>query len=579
MFCSVCGNNYDDNAAFCPTCGAANNSVALQATESASVDESTIGVFDSIPPVVPQPVEAPAEAVVSEAPVATAVEMAIPEAPVAPSPFVAPAVETPFAAPVAETPFVAPVAATPFAAPVTNQEAPKKKSKKPFIIGGVVAALVAAIVAVVVFVVVPLFNSPLVDISKAVRKTVFENSGMEYVMEVNGEERQRGAISIGDTAKDSGYYSIYKRYDDDSYYGSGLANYTMYSTYGGESEMPDGYFDEVNEELSSEGFDMDLEETLDGIFNNKLDEEKVKKLYNDNRGKLEDKIKDEKGEDVALPEWDEIQDFLADFAKKGLTEDALTIEKSKEDGNKVYSYKLDCEEFLDCLFNYAKDDERAEGVLQLLVLMNGLDDVDDLEEFISEAEGKIKGEIIINKDGYIVEFSVKFDGDEVVYKFKNINDTKVTLDTLKKVIEIDESYDDYYEDDYYEDDYYEDDYYDDDYYVDDEYDEGYYDVESEYGDYYSYDAWIDANTYGLYLEPGDTVEVLIECWGNELPDTFNFYADYPSGVSVSWGDWETDTSCYLYVTGEDYCGDYLTVTLQDEYGNVYDSIDIYVDVY
>jgi hypothetical protein len=132
MICSICGNNYDDGVAFCPLCGAANNSVAAPVAEATPVDEPTVGGFDSIPPVIPQPVEAPV------APVETAIPEALMVAPV----------ET--AIPVAPQPEFAPVA--PIAQPAATVATPKKKLNKPIIIGAVAALLVAAIVAVVLLI-------------------------------------------------------------------------------------------------------------------------------------------------------------------------------------------------------------------------------------------------------------------------------------------------------------------------------------------------------------------------------------------------------------------------------------------
>ena len=37
MFCSTCGNNFDDSAAFCPVCGAANSAAAPVAPVEAPV--------------------------------------------------------------------------------------------------------------------------------------------------------------------------------------------------------------------------------------------------------------------------------------------------------------------------------------------------------------------------------------------------------------------------------------------------------------------------------------------------------------------------------------------------------------
>ncbi len=568
MFCSVCGNNYDDSVAFCPICGAANNSVAPQSAEATSVEEPTVGNFDSIPPVAPQPVEAPVA-------VATVVSQPVETAPVAPQPeYQAPVEAQPMVNDV-QASFVASVPQAEIVAPVSEQmgaPAPAKKSKKPIIIGVVAALLVAAIVAVVLLFVVPKLgekseseakkeektqtatyevDSPLGDVSAALQKTLFENSGMEFIIKTDYEELY-GAIGVGDSGKESGFYCI-----DSDGYGFGMADYVYYASWEPGDPMPDGFMEDMSEEFKDAGFDIDLDKAIDDVLNDKLDREALEKIYNDNLSDIEAMLEEKMGESITLPESDEIQQFFADFVNEGLTEEAISITESKDGDNTEYEYEINLAELAKCAYEYAKDDSKAEGILTLLGMVfggSGSDPIAVIGEMIDyyeyDLDFEIEGEIVVNKDGYITKFEIELFGDEVIVELKNFNNVEVTLDVLEEKIEIME-----YEDEYYGDDYYEDDYYDD------------------YGE-----AFIDAEYYDLYLYEGETTSLLIECWGSDLPDYYTFYVEYPDCVSVYWGGWETDTSNRLYVTGE-YVGDgYMTVYLRDESNNNIDYTDIYVCV-
>lgn len=560
MFCSTCGNNYDDSAAFCPICGAANNSVAPQPVEEAPVEVAPVEVA----PVMKAPVEvAPVmETPVEAAPVMTAPVMT------APTFESAPAMDIPgnMGAPAPQGQFFAPAPQADFAAPAQQ---PKKKSKLPLILGIAGAGLVA-LVAVIIFVVVPMFSSPTTDISEAVRKTLFETSGVDFTVEVDGET-VHGSISIGEGVDDSGFY-----YADEDGIGEGFADGTMYDPYSGEIELTDEMWDYMDEGIEENGFDISAKDSIDGILNNKLDEAAIKDIYNNNIGDIESSIADKTDEEVALPDWDETQSFLADFFKDGLSENAMTIEKSKRDGNKVYAYDINPQAFAEDFCAYAKDDERAADLFEFVaVYVYGCDDVDEFIEELADADltdeiGNITGEIIINGDGYIVEFSIDADGEELVVKLSNFNSTDVTLDLIKEEV--------YYE---YEDEYYDD--YDDNY--DDSYDD-YYDENSDYMDgldyhYYDSSAYIMADVSSLYLEYDETGSVLIECWGDDVPADFTFNVQYPDGVEVEWGDWLSDgMSCYLYVTAIGSCyGDTMIIELIDENDNVYDfyEVAIYVE--
>ena len=503
MICSVCGNNYDDNVAFCPTCGAVNNSAAAPA------DEPTIGSIDSLPPVMPQPVEAPvAEQQTAGAPVVTPAETDIP---VAPQPE---AVDT-----MAQADFVASVPQADIVAPVVAQPvapAPAKKSKKSIIIGAVAALIVAIIVAVVLIFVLPgsdkeegdakkaegdaqtqsatyEVDSPLGDISAALEKTLFENSGMSIVVRSNGQKMLSGGIGIGDNGEESGFYLV-----DNEGYGYGFAEYVMYDSWGGEDPMPDEFVELMNERFSLLGLDIEFEQALDDVFNNKIDRDALKQIYNDNLSAIEDMIYEEVGISVTLPEFDEIQEVFAGCVNDGLTDDAISITETMDGDDVVYELDINIAELLTCLYEYAKEESKLEGIVTLLGLMLGSDGSDPfelieqvLDYYIDELDVDVSAEIVVNKDGYITEIEIDAFGEAVSVEFGDFNNVEVTLDTLKDNIDQDEYYEDYYEDDYYYDDYYEDDYYDDyyvddyydDYYEDDYYDDYYYDDE-EYYDYY-----------------------------------------------------------------------------------------------
>jgi hypothetical protein len=82
----------------------------------------------------------------------------------------------------------------------------------------------------------------------------------------------------------------------------------------------------------------------------------------------------------------------------------------------------------------------------------------------------------------------------------------------------------------------------------------------------------------LDLAVGETADVYVYAYG-DLPDYFSFYVEYPSGVEVEWGEWESDgDSCYLYVTGVSSCDNTIEVYLKDDYDNVIDVTSFYICV-
>jgi hypothetical protein len=245
----------------------------------------------------------------------------------------------------------------------------------------------------------------------------------------------------------------------------------------------------MNERFSLLGLDIECEQALDDVLNNKIDRDALKKIYNDNIPAIEDMIDEEIGVSVTLPEFDEIQEIFAGFVNEGLTDDAISITETKDGDDVVYELDINIAELLTCLYEYAKEESKLEGIVTLLGLMLGSDESDPfelieqvLDYYIDELDVDVSAEIVVNKDGYITEIEIDAYGEAVSVEFGDFNNVEVTLDTLKDNIDQYEYYDDYYEDDYYEDDYYYDDYYDDDYYYDDYYDDYYYD--EEYYDYY-----------------------------------------------------------------------------------------------
>ncbi|MCL1880319.1 MAG: zinc ribbon domain-containing protein [Actinomycetia bacterium] len=199
MQCWKCDKEVPDTSRFCPYCGADQQDAANQAAAAASV-AAAAAVPDISQSAVPEPA-APPPAMPVEPPVVPPVPTeAVAAQPPAPQPVVEP---QSVAQPVVLQPQVPPVpqpgidqqppvppAAYPAgvsAVPETAQEAPKKRSALPFIIGGIAVLLVAAIVVVALVLpglVKPKQQTALEAMSKGTENLLFNTSSATVTAEM-----------------------------------------------------------------------------------------------------------------------------------------------------------------------------------------------------------------------------------------------------------------------------------------------------------------------------------------------------------------------------------------------------------
>lgn len=439
MFCSVCGNKCNDGAAFCSGCGAAIASVAPQAPATASVDEPTMGIFDSVPPVAPQPVTAPATASVDE----PTMGMFDSVPPVAPQP-----VMTPVTVPVTEN-------NVPVVDETEKKKSKKTSGKKKGVLFGVLAA-VALVLVVGIIAVVAIFTSPKMTIIRAAKKTLLDSSGFSFEVYMTGEGKVgEGKVSFGDGYKDSGFYFA----EGDGYYSDeyGYYNNTIYDNWGSYNLQED--IDYINEELNDYGFGITVEDALDRLIDGEVNEKAILEIYEEEYDNIQSFLEDELGVDIDLPLPKDVMSDAGNILD-AIPKDALIFEKESKSGQKIYKYEVDLEDLIVGVLEDLAEDEEYDQYFDMFEEETGYD-VDDLIDEIKEEEWpEIDGEVVIEK-GYLVEFSIDFDFDgyKAGYKikFSDINDTVVKQSTMDNI----EIMEDYYYDDYYYDDYY---YYDEEYY-------------------------------------------------------------------------------------------------------------------
>ena len=352
MFCKNCGTQVADNAERCPNCG-----MQFGITQGASQEFRTyspIWANQSNPVPSPQPVA--------------------------------------YAAP-----------------PAMPQKA--KKKKKPFFLALVAIVLVAAVVFGIIGIA---GNHPASKAFKAVKKTVFESSGISVTINGNAsDENITIDVVFGD---DVDSFSLDEKIDGKSY--MTIKNGKAYE-YGEEVEVElDTALLFYEQALSSEfGIDIDLSEELDKLLNNKLDEKAFEELVNTTVfPALEKAIKEETGINVDLPEYDEVMTFVEKLLKDKDVRKSLGIKKGKSDNpGTTYSYDVNCGDFATAFFDFVQSKDEYKEYLDLIVEVNDYDSAEELiADVVEEASesDNLQGTFSI-KSGRLTGFSYTEDGEEV----------------------------------------------------------------------------------------------------------------------------------------------------------------------
>ncbi len=281
---------------------------------------------------------------------------------------------------------------------------PQKKNMKKILLISIPAVVVA--IALVVGVVFAVFASnPRVAVLTALEKTLFEAT--DYSFELNyddgyGDISIEGSVAYGERLSNSSFYVTFNdgytntevvsnqgkvlacwQYDDydEEKYKLFIAADDIYNELIESPDKLDEYpFDEVIEMFDS-NFCIEQEQLVSLATNiisgNKINEAAIEELYNTSGRELLSDAMDEKEEDI--PDYDTLRNLLADFVAKGISKEAVIVEKGdKTNGVTYYDITINASLLLSDLGAFLTDSKDAEAFL-------ATDAGDDLLEAIEES--------------------------------------------------------------------------------------------------------------------------------------------------------------------------------------------------
>lgn len=309
-----------------------------------------------------------------------------------------------------------------------------KTIPKKLILGAVAAVVV---IAIIIGIVSSAASAPAMKVVEAAKKTLFDAESLTvnvaYIYDGEEENKQTISCVLGKDFEDSMLYC-----ENENDYTTGIYEGKIYVP--GDKEDFDDLFDEYDEFLDDE-FDLEVstKELADEIINKGIDEKAVEKIYNKTiRPAMEDHLSEEFDVEVELPEYDEFFKLVEDFAKDGLTEEALTIESQ---GKNKYSYKLDYCEFLLCLVDYADSDRDFKKYKKQIIESGEIQEdefgelKEELRDSFDDEEIIIEGEVHLDSKGYISFFSF-YDEDEewgMEITISDINKTEINADDFDDI--------------------------------------------------------------------------------------------------------------------------------------------------
>lgn len=276
-----------------------------------------------------------------------------------------------------------------------TQTTPKKVNIKKLIVPVVAAVLVIAII----------LGFALSGKSKpqlafeALKKTVFESSALEASLTAKDKELYSAEVSFGEGVEDSSF-------DIEM-------NGMVFSLSDGRIKINGREYGKVddlietaerNADLEAYGIELNFFEVLDTLINGKIDEKEFELFYNNQFvPNAEKTIKERYDMVVELPDYETTMKVVDRFLKKGITKEALTVEKTdSQEKGKTYNFVLNTEQMTACIGEFAKKDKETRKVLEDVVA--GSDDpnltvekfVDTVVEDYSGYDDQITGQLTIS---------------------------------------------------------------------------------------------------------------------------------------------------------------------------------------
>ncbi len=243
---------------------------------------------------------------------------------------------------------------------VDNGQPKRKKINKKIIISVIALVLVVAVVAGVF----SFYNTPVMKISKAFEKTLFDSSKISIDGELSNGMGLDGDIAFGEGIKGS------------------TLDFSLISTRGKEvkfliqdgiiyaEEKQVGDVFETLEKLKENPNDEDkltiaLIETLDKAINGKLDKEMIENFV---KNELPSLIPNDS--EKAAPDSETIEKAIKKIIKKSVKEDAINIESDSVKSGKKYDIRVNVKDVINCAFELSEKDENVDALIQYIVDTN-----------------------------------------------------------------------------------------------------------------------------------------------------------------------------------------------------------------
>lgn len=334
----------------------------------------------------------------------------------------------------------------------------KKNTKTlPIIIAAVAVVIVGLVLVKGVFG----GSNSVYKVFEAAKKTVFESESATIIVDSYGDKFTAN-VKFGKNIDDS---EAYMELDEDGDIEGlfGLLDSMVYVYDEGEEHVDD--IIETIEEAIEEEYgilvgSLDIDGIVDKLLDGKISEAALEDLYNTvvrdaiaNYFKLiylntqdydfkKQYYNDTTGQyDIStiklpfeIPDYDKLMDLIKDFLTKGLSDEAVSIDK---DG-KIYKYEIRTGEFLKCLLDFVKKNKTTSSFINDLYEFFE-DDPDelyeDLEEeleYFLEDDETIRGEYEI-KGGRLVYVKCRFDGASYSITVDDIGKTKVDKDKIEDI--------------------------------------------------------------------------------------------------------------------------------------------------
>lgn len=276
-----------------------------------------------------------------------------------------------------------------------TQTTPKKVNIKKLIVPVVAAVLV---IAIVLGLALSGKSKPQLAF-EALKKTVFESSALEASLTAKDKELYSAEVAFGEGVEDSSF-------DIEM-------NGMVFSLSDGRIKINGREYGKVddlietaerNADLEAYGIELNFFEVLDTLINGKIDEKEFELFYNNQFvPNAEKTIKERYDMVVELPDYETTMKAVDRFLKKGITKEALTVEKTdSQEKGKTYNFVLNTEQMTACIGEFAKKDKETRKVLEDVVA--GSDDpnltvekfVDTVVEDYSGYDDQITGQLAIS---------------------------------------------------------------------------------------------------------------------------------------------------------------------------------------